>query len=408
MNPTSNITDKDKNLPMTVSSITSEAAVSPPAKDCVDVKQDAPPMSTASAIPDGGFVAWLQCAGSFSLFFNCWGIVNTFGVYQTFYEQVLLPNELSSDISWVGSIQAFLLVFGGVAAGPLYDYGYLLALVSTGSFLVVLVGLGSGCLFVPSIAILPTYFSTKRALAQGIPASGSSLGFGWAPRVIAFIMLATLIVPLASMKMRVKPSMQRRIFEPAAWREAPYTLFALGTFFGFMGLYIPFFYVQIYSIKENILGEDFAFYLLALLNGGSFFGRIGPNFIADKTGPFNTFIPCSLVAAPLAFIWLGSKTPAGIIIFCLLYGFFSGTFVSLSSTVTITLCPSMSLIGVRIGMLFVPTAIGLLIGNPIAGAILPHGWPALEVFCGVAVALATGFMVAARVKKYGCGLRVKT
>lgn len=92
---------------------------------------------------------------------------------------------------------AFLLVFGGVAAGPLYDYGYLRALVSTGSFLVVLgmmmtslcttywqvmlaqalvVGLGSGCLFVPSIAILPTYFSTKRALAQGIAASGSSLG----------------------------------------------------------------------------------------------------------------------------------------------------------------------------------------------------------------------------------------
>jgi hypothetical protein len=30
-------------------------------------------------IPDGGLIAWLQCASSFCLFFNCWGIVNTFG-----------------------------------------------------------------------------------------------------------------------------------------------------------------------------------------------------------------------------------------------------------------------------------------------------------------------------------------
>ena len=38
------------------------------------------------------------------------------------------------------------------------------------------VGLGAGCLFVPSVAILPTYFTTKIALAVGIAASGSSFG----------------------------------------------------------------------------------------------------------------------------------------------------------------------------------------------------------------------------------------
>jgi hypothetical protein len=30
--------------------------------------------------PDGGFQAWLQVAGSFFLFFNSWGTVNSFGV----------------------------------------------------------------------------------------------------------------------------------------------------------------------------------------------------------------------------------------------------------------------------------------------------------------------------------------
>ena len=29
--------------------------------------------------PDGGLLAWTQCVGSFFLFFNSWGLVNTFG-----------------------------------------------------------------------------------------------------------------------------------------------------------------------------------------------------------------------------------------------------------------------------------------------------------------------------------------
>lgn len=38
------------------------------------------------------------------------------------------------------------------------------------------IGIGGGCLFVPSVAILPTYFSTRIGLAIGLAASGSSMG----------------------------------------------------------------------------------------------------------------------------------------------------------------------------------------------------------------------------------------
>jgi MFS family permease len=40
----------------------------------------------------------------------------------------------------------------------------------------VLVGIGNGFLFIPSFAVLPTYFVKKRALAVGIAQSGSALG----------------------------------------------------------------------------------------------------------------------------------------------------------------------------------------------------------------------------------------
>ena len=46
------------------------------------------PAHPTNQIPNGGFEAWLQCAGSFFLFFNGFGMVNTFGelqVHQSFF-----------------------------------------------------------------------------------------------------------------------------------------------------------------------------------------------------------------------------------------------------------------------------------------------------------------------------------
>ena len=332
----------------------------------------------------------------------------------------------------------------GVITGPLYDFGYFRALIFVGSFLVVfgmmmtsicthywqimlaqglVVGLGSGCLFVPSVAILPTYFSTKKAFAQGIAASGSSLGgviypiifrqlqpsvgFGWATRVIAFIMLVTLIPPLVGMKMRVKPSSRRRMFEAAAWSEAPFTLFSIGEFFGFMGMYVPFFYLQPYAIELGITDGNLGFYLLAILNAGSAFGRIIPNFLADKTGCLNMLIPTSLVASLLAYAWIGIRNVPGLIVFAILYGFFSGTFVSLPPTTVVTLSPNLGVVGVRMGMNFFLASLGLLIGTPIAGAILQHGWAGLQAWGASCVALSVAFMVGARISKSGWGLKKK-
>lgn len=118
-------------------------------------------------------------------------------MFQTSSERTLLPHESASNIAWIGSIQAFLLIGLGIVAGPLYDNGYLRALHGVGSVLVVLgmlltglcsqywhlllaqgvvVGVGSGFLFLPSIAILTQYFKKRLALATGIGSSGSAIG----------------------------------------------------------------------------------------------------------------------------------------------------------------------------------------------------------------------------------------
>jgi len=134
---------------------------------------------------------------AFFIFFNTWGIINSYGVYQKYYETDLLRSTSSSNISWIGSAQGGLLFLVSIIAGPLCDMGYLRPIVYVGTFLTILgmmmtslcrsywqvfiaqgflVGAGSGLLFLPSIVIVSQYFSTKKSIATGIASMGSSIG----------------------------------------------------------------------------------------------------------------------------------------------------------------------------------------------------------------------------------------
>lgn len=103
------------------------------------------------------------------------------------------------------------------------------------------------------------------------------VGFAWATRTLAFIMLATLALPLLGMKLRGKTPSPKRGLDLSAWKEVSYTLFACSALFGFLGIYIPFFYVQLYALQQGTVNGDFVFYLLPLLNTGSLFGRLVGN-----------------------------------------------------------------------------------------------------------------------------------
>jgi predicted MFS family arabinose efflux permease len=234
------------------------------------------------------------------------------------------------------------------------------------------------------------------------------LGFGWATRVLALITLVTLTVPVAVMRMRVVPKARRALVDLSAFRDAPFVLFTVGCFFIFMGLYIPMFYVQSFAIEEGITSENLAFYMLSIINAASVFGRLVPNFIADTVGPLNVLIPCTIVAALLAFCWLAVKNTAGLIVFCLLYGFFTGGLVSLPPTVLVSLSPSMAVVGSRMGTCFAFNGISLLVGTPIAGALVkPGDFKGAIAFCGSVDIFGCIFLILARIVKVGTALRAK-
>ncbi|KAL9110678.1 MAG: hypothetical protein Q9227_004855 [Pyrenula ochraceoflavens] len=407
-----------------------------------------PPVGGPSPPPNGGLQAWLHVAGGFSLFFNTWGILNAFGVYQTYYESGALFQKSSSDIAWIGAIQAFMVLLIGFFSGPIYDRGYLRALLIVGSFGIVFghmmlslcnnywqvllaqgfcVGIGAGCLFVPCVSILPTYFSTKIGLAIGLAASGSSLGgiiypivlyrlvgrigFPWATRVLGFISLGTLIVPIFVMRMRFKPPKARSLIDYTAFSDIDYLVFTFASLVGFIAVAVLVFYISYYPTDEHFTDAEIGFYMVPIFNAASCFGRTLPNYVSDKIGPFNVLAPTSAVTGVLLLCFMTVKNQGGIITLALLSGFFSGTFIAMPPVCFAAMTKNKALIGTRIGMGFGFIGFAMIIGGVGGGKILgnvdPLHWHRLYTFGGVCPIGAAILYAGVRIHRTGFKLMVK-
>ena len=125
-------------------------------------------------------------------------------------------------------------------------------------------------------------------------------------------------------------------------------------------------------------------------------------------GPMNAHISFATAATILAYCWIAVKDTLGLIAFSVLDGFFSGTFVTLGGPIVFALTTDADTIGTRFGMLTGVCGVALLIGNPIAGAILDHGrWLALQLWAASLLLAAALFIAWARIAKYGADLRMK-
>lgn len=393
--------------------------------------------------PDGGSKAWLQVALAHLVIMNTWGYINSFGVFQTYYTEML--RHPPSDISWVGSIQIFLLFFIGTFSGRATDAGYFKVTLATGAvlelfcifmtslctkywqlFLAQGVGQGIGCglMFCPTIALMPTYFSSKRAIAIGITACGSAtgglifpavvmrllpqIGYGWTMRVLGFISLVTLIPCVVFLKQRLPPRKGGAFVEWAAFKEVPYVLFAIGMFLNFWGLYVGFFYIG--SFGRNIIGvgQTKSIDLLMVMNGVGFMGRLAPNLMADwYTGPLNMLIPFSFATGLLAFCWAAVKDLGGLYAFAAIYGLSAAGIQSLFPATLSTLTSDLKKTGVRMGMVLSVVGVAALIGSPIAGALIEKddgGYLYAQMFMGSAILAGTLTLIGARIAKLGLGM----
>ncbi|KAL2832990.1 major facilitator superfamily domain-containing protein [Aspergillus cavernicola] len=378
-----------------------------PCRDNVSEKEPLDALG-AGPTPDGGLRAWIVAAGAASVFFCTLGLANSFGAFEEYYLTHQLKGDTASAISWIGSLQSFLQFFSGMLGGPLFDrFGakvrllalrprlhhrplMILSLCKTywETMLVqgVLIGLVMGFLQIPAFAAVSQYFDKKRAGALGLAVAGSSiggvvmpiilsngfngssLGFGWTVRVVAFVILPFMGFSCIAIKSRVPPR-KTHFFLLGPYKQPRFIMLFTALFFMFVGMFTPMFYLTTYATTQG-MGTTLAGYLLALVNAASTIGRIVPGVLADKYGRLNTFAIGRVTTGILVFCMTSATSNAALIVYAIFFGFCSGAIVS-GASATFSSCPDNPQdIGTYMGMGMAISGVGALVGPPINGAIL--------------------------------------
>ncbi|GLA29760.1 hypothetical protein AnigIFM63604_011053 [Aspergillus niger] len=362
------------------------------------------------SFPEGGKQGWLCVFGSFMGLTGSLGLVNSIGTFQAFLETHQLVQYGSGSTGWIFGTFTFLTFFCGIQIGPIFDACGPRYLVFSGSLLVMAMmislgfctefwqfflsigvagGIGTSLIFTPAIAAIGHFFWEKRGLATGIAAGGGSVGgvifplvleslfdktgFAWATRVVALLCLVCLATGclLITSRLPTKPFSRENIApDLKILKEPGFLLTTLSVFFIEWGLFVPISYISSYALTDGV-NQRLSYQLLAILNAGSFFGRLVPGYMADFIGRFNTLIiTVALCLVCNCCFWLPAEGNVPLLItYCCLFGFSSGSNISLTPVCIGQLCRTEHY-GRYYATAYTVVSISTLTGVPIAGEIL--------------------------------------
>lgn len=402
----------------------------------------APPGFAPADFPDGGLDAWLCVLGGFCALFCTFGLVNCVGVFLSYYLQGPLNGHGESAVAWITSMQIFVQTGTTAIWGRMFDsYGprylliggtivYIFGLMMTSLsseyyqfFLAqaVVAAAGSGAIFNAAMSSVVTWFFKKRGAALGIVASGSSLGgvclpimmnhliprigFPWTIRIIGFMFLGLCGIASLTVKSRLPPRAKPFNIDDyiRPFKDIPMLLTMIASFLFFWGMFLPFSYITLQAESAG-MDPSLAQYLLPILNAVSIFGRIGPGFIADKVGRYNSMICITLLSGVITLgLWIPGTSTGALIAYGIIFGFSSGGFISLAPA-CIAQISDIREIGVRTGTAFGVQAFGALTGSPIGGALVRSmngSYLGLQLFCGIVMTASVFFFMAARYAQQG-------
>ncbi|KAG9528068.1 MFS monocarboxylate transporter [Aureobasidium sp. EXF-12298] len=387
----------------------------------------------------------LVLIGAFCAFFCSVGFFNAWGIFQEYYHTHQLSAKSEFDISWIGSFAICAMYLSSPAVGIAYDKigpNMLLGIGSVGGLFAIFMvslckeyyqiflaqalvfGVSSAFLVTPSLSTLTKYFRKNRALGMGIVVAGSStggviwpivlnqllnhtnLGFGWTIRIIAFIMLPLLTMSclLVRNPAVIQSSANEKDQAPAAAKpkadlsiikNPAFILCCAGMAITNLGMFSPFFYVSSYAASLN-MSTSFTFYLVSIVNGASFFGRILPGILADRYGCFNLLSSAALASGVVAFCWTGATNVAGVTVWALAYGFASGAIMSLQTACVSRLATPQTM-GTAMGLAMGSIALMALFGTPISGQLVgQYSYLALSMFAGATLVAGSVLIACAR------------
>lgn len=304
--------------------------------------------------------------------------MQTIGTVQSYLASHQLSEYSTTQIGWITGLYTSLCLFLGIQFGPLFDvYGpRLLGPIGCAIYIPVFFvmaectqywhfmltiavwgGFGAAIISTIGVAVIGKWFVKRRGLAMGVALCGSStggivmplmlrsllpsVGWAWSIRSLAFMNAAVMIVgsvclqqPLPQQTSVASEQHRRRriALNFMALTSKTFTLITIGIFalefamFGVFGL------LPTYATAANFPAST-GYALVAISNGCSTFGRLLPGLAGDYFGHFNVLvcmILCTAAFTGAILVPFGSTSLKALYAFSALWGFGSGSFISLT------------------------------------------------------------------------------
>ncbi|KAK4539680.1 hypothetical protein LTR36_010443 [Oleoguttula mirabilis] len=208
----------------------------------------------------------------------------------------------------------------------------------------LLIGLGIGAIFVPSIQVLPQWFLKRRSLAGGIASAGSGfgglafslgtnamieqIGLAWALRITGIIGFVGNVIGALLVKDRnhiIKPPQLG--FATHLLRRYDCLLLLSWGFTNLLGYMVILYSLSSYAVQVVGLTQAQAGVLTAVLNLGTGIGRPLIGFASDRFGRLEVATTLTLLNGILLFaIWVPADTYGVLIFYALLSGAMLGVY----------------------------------------------------------------------------------
>lgn len=147
------------------------------------------------------------------------------------------------------------------------------------------------------VSSVGTVAFTKREFAIGIVATGSSfgeviypimvdrlidsVGYPAQPEFFGFVVLATNLIPVVVLRFQLLPRKSGPPVDLASSQDKVFLVYTVATFLGFMGVYIPIFYISSYATDSG-LNSELAFDFLPILKCCLYIGSACAQFLGRQ------------------------------------------------------------------------------------------------------------------------------
>lgn len=393
--------------------------------------------------PDGGW-GWVVCITSLLTNGTAFSILNTFGIIYVYLikEYAKGDPDISFKTSWVGSvctgITFLMCIFASISSDrigirPTAFFGAALGAVGliSSAFITklellyltygILLGIGGGFVYSPSLVILGHYFKKHMGIVNGIVAFGSSMYTIILSIVLpiileslgikyTFLILGGMYCMLLAGTFTWKPlfhrennipdlalskesivehfddccSWTKKYLNVGLFKNRAYLFWFLGLSTSLFGYFVPF--VHLVKHSQDIFPGSNAFILITCMQVTSGVGRLVFGKIADFQCVNRVymqqcaFVVMGIVTACIPF----SASFEGLIAICLILGICDGVFVCLLGPIAFDIVGPMEA-SQAIGFMLGGFSLPLTVGPPIAGLLYDklHSYEVAFVAAGV-------------------------